>query len=385
MEKHTMRDYVLQTPAILRRLLTEHWEAPLAAAFAARPVRILRLVASGSSYNAALCVRPYLRKWLSCEVLITEPFTFCTYECQQPEDELAVVISQSGYSTNALQALDAIHAKGRTAIGITSDPASDLRLHADLLIDYGCGPESVGYVTMGVTSLGLFLCLFALQAAYAAGRLSGAALAAEREKLFRLADAYEQAIPAGETTARNGRWEQGPRMELFRALHNALGSLPIVAEDLGEMFDSVRELLAESGFPGMKVLQFAFTGEDSVDLPHNYPRNCVAYPGTHDNNTLTGWFAKELTAAQRKQVVDYFALTKQEGTARGMLRGVLASTAALAIIPMADWLEEPAAARMNTPGQAQGNWQWRADAKKLTPALAAEIRVLTERYFRAAK
>ena len=174
-------------------------------------------------------------------------------------------------------------------------------------------------------------------------------------------------------------------MELFRALHNALGSLPIVAEDLGEMFDSVRELLAESGFPGMKVLQFAFTGEDSVDLPHNYPRNCVAYPGTHDNNTLTGWFAKELTAAQRKQVVDYFALTKQEGTARGMLLGVLASTAALAIIPMADWLEEPAAARMNTPGQAQGNWQWRADAKKLTPALPAEIRVLTERYFRAAK
>ena len=151
---------------------------------------------------------------------------------------------------------------------------------------------------------------------------------------FRGFDTY-WAIPAGETTARNGRWEQGPRMELFRALHNALGSLPIVAEDLGEMFDSVRELLAEIGFPGMKVLQFAFTGEDSVDLPHNYPRNCVAYPGTHDNNTLTGWFAEELTAAQRKQVVDYFALTKQEGTVRGMLRGVLASTAALAIIPMA--------------------------------------------------
>ena len=74
-----------------------------------------------------------------------------------------------------------------------------------------------------------------------------------------------------------------------------LGSLPIVAEDLGEMFDSVRQLLAESGFPGMKVLQFAFTGEDSVDLPHNYPRNCVAYPGTHDNNTLSGWFGEELT------------------------------------------------------------------------------------------
>ncbi len=88
------------------------------------------------------------------------------------------------------------------------------------------------------------------------------------------------------------------------------------------MFDSVRELLAESGFPGMKVLQFAFTGEDSVDLPHNYPRNCVAYPGTHDNNTLTGWFREELTPAQRKQAEEYFALTKQEGNVRGMLRGV---------------------------------------------------------------
>ena len=201
---------------------------------------------------------------------------------------------------------------------------------------------------------------------------------------FRGFDTY-WAIPAGETTARNGRWEQGPRMELFHALHNALGSLPIVAEDLGEMFDSVRELLAESGFPGMKVLQFAFTGEDSVDLPHNYPRNCVAYPGTHDNNTLAGWFAGELTAAQRKQATDYFALTGREGNVRGLLRGVLASAAALAIIPLADWLEEPAASRMNTPGKARDNWQWRADAKKLTPALAGEIRELSERYFRTAR
>ncbi len=175
-------------------------------------------------------------------------------------------------------------------------------------------------------------------------------------------------------------------MELFRALHNALGSLPIVAEDLGEMFDSVRELLAESGFPGMKVLQFAFTGEDSVDLPHNYPRNCVAYPGTHDNNTLTGWFAEELTAAQRKQVEDILCPDRSRRAPCAVCCAACwPAPAALAIIPMADWLEETAAARMNTPGKARGNWQWRADAKKLTPALAAEIRVLTERYFRAAK
>lgn len=135
----------------------------------------------------------------------------------------------------------------------------------------------------------------------------------------------------------------------------------------------------------MKVLQFAFTGEDSVDLPHNYPRNCVAYPGTHDNNTLAGWFREELTPAQRKQAEEYFALTKQEGTVRGMLRGVMASTAALAIIPLADWLEEPAGSRLNTPGQAQGNWQWRTDAKKLTPALAKEIRAMAARYFRLGK
>ena len=199
---------------------------------------------------------------------------------------------------------------------------------------------------------------------------------------FRGFDTY-WAIPAGEKTARNGRWEQGPGMDLFRTLHNALGELPIVAEDLGEMFDSVRQLLADSGFPGMKVLQFAFTGQDSVDLPHNYPRNCVAYPGTHDNNTLAGWFNEELTPAYRQQAIEYFALNKGEGELRGMLRGVLASTAALAIIPMADWLEEPSASRMNTPGVAQGNWQWRVDEKKLTPALAKEIKAMAVRYFRA--
>lgn len=199
---------------------------------------------------------------------------------------------------------------------------------------------------------------------------------------FRGFDTY-WAIPAGESTARNGRWENGPGMDLFRTLHNALGELPIVAEDLGEMFDSVRQLLADSGFPGMKVLQFAFTGEDSVDLPHNYPRNCVAYPGTHDNNTLAGWFGEELTPEYRQQGREYFALNKAEGELRGMLRGVMASTAALAIIPMADWLEEPSVSRMNTPGVAQGNWQWRVDEKKLTPALAREIKAMTVRYFRA--
>ena len=191
------------------------------------------------------------------------------------------------------------------------------------------------------------------------------------------------AIPGGAATARDGVWRQGPGIELFHAVRAALGDLPIIAEDLGFLTEGVHRLREECGFPGMKVLQFAFTGEDSVDLPHNYPRNCVAYPGTHDNNTLAGWFGEELTPEYRQQAREYFALNKAEGELRGMLRGVMASTAALAIIPMADWLEEPSASRMNTPGVAQGNWQWRVDEKRLTPALAREIKAMTVRYFRA--
>ena len=137
---------------------------------------------------------------------------------------------------------------------------------------------------------------------------------------FRGFDTY-WAIPAGETTAKNGRWEQGPGMELFRALRTALGDLPIVAEDLGELFDSVRELLKASGFPGMKVLQFGLDGTDNEYLPHNYPANCVCYPGTHDNDTLLGWWENGAAEAERKQLTEYLALTPAEGVKNGVLRG----------------------------------------------------------------
>ena len=198
---------------------------------------------------------------------------------------------------------------------------------------------------------------------------------------FRGFDTY-WAIPAGETTARNGRWEQGPGMDIFRELRMALGDLPIVAEDLGELFDSVRTLLAESGFPGMKVLQFGFGGTDSEYLPHNYPRNCVCYPGTHDNTTMTDWITAAATPAERKNATAYFALNKKEGLCRGILRGALASPAALTVIPMADWLDIGAQGRINVPGEPAGNWQWRAAPDAFAPALAAEIRELTARYFR---
>ena len=115
---------------------------------------------------------------------------------------------------------------------------------------------------------------------------------------FRGFDTY-WAIPAGSTTARGGKWEIGPRMELFHALEGALGKLPIIAEDLGDIVDSVRELLAESGFPGMKVLQFAFGGGDNEYLPHNHIKNSVVYPGTHDNTTLNDWWENSATEKEK--------------------------------------------------------------------------------------
>lgn len=198
---------------------------------------------------------------------------------------------------------------------------------------------------------------------------------------FRGFDTY-WAIPAGETTARNGSWEQGPGMELFKHLRAALGELPIVAEDLGELFPSVRTLLEESGFPGMKVLQFAFDGQDNTYLPHNYPANCVAYPGTHDNNTLRGWYEQEATPAQQKQVAAYFAPAADETPVDAMLRGVLASPARLTLVTMADWLALGGAARINVPGKPDGNWQWRAVPGAFTTALATKIRKSCAVYFR---
>lgn len=197
---------------------------------------------------------------------------------------------------------------------------------------------------------------------------------------FRGFDTY-WAIPAQATTAREGKWEQGPGMELFNALKGALGPLPVVAEDLGELFDSVRTLLKESGFPGMKVLQFAFGGTDSEYLPHNHIQNSVVYTGTHDNTTIQDWLKK---SGSRKEVANaqkYLGLNRKD-PARGMIRAAIASCADLAIIPMADWLELGEEARLNTPGKLGGNWAWRVEEKALTPALAKEIRQLNQLYFR---
>ena len=201
---------------------------------------------------------------------------------------------------------------------------------------------------------------------------------------FRGFDTY-WAIPADSTTAKTGKWETGPRMELFNALEAALGKLPIIAEDLGELFPSVRELLADSTFPGMKVLQFAFGGGDSEYLPHNHVKNSVVYPGTHDNTTLTAWWDESASAKEKAVAAAYLHLTgcqptakevaavKTEAARTALLRAALGSVADRAIIPMADWLGLGEEAHLNSPGKLGGNWSWRAADGFDTAALAKRI------------
>ena len=211
---------------------------------------------------------------------------------------------------------------------------------------------------------------------------------------FRGFDTY-WAIPAGSPTAKNGKWEIGPRMELFHALENALGKLPIIAEDLGDLVPSVRQLLADSTFPGMKVLQFAFGGGDNEYLPHNHVKNSVVYPGTHDNTTLADWWENLAAEKEKANAAAYFHLTPAKPTAKqlaavktddariALLRAAMGSVADRAIIPMADWLGLGAEAHLNTPGKLGGNWTWRAAADFASEELAAQIRAETEVYCRA--
>ena len=211
---------------------------------------------------------------------------------------------------------------------------------------------------------------------------------------FRGFDTY-WAIPAGSPTAKTGKWEIGPRMELFNALKDALGDLPIIAEDLGDLCQSVRDLLADSGFPGMKVLQFAFGGGDNEYLPHNHVKNSVVYPGTHDNTTLNDWWETTASEKEKTFAAGYFHLTPYKPTAKelaavkldeariAMLRAAMGSVADRAIIPMYDWLGLGAEAHLNTPGKLGGNWTWRAAEGFETKKLAEEILSETEVYCRA--
>lgn len=194
---------------------------------------------------------------------------------------------------------------------------------------------------------------------------------------FRGFDEY-YSIPYGAKDAVNGHWEKGPGIDLFNCMKYCLGDRRVIAEDLGFMTDSVRQLVRDSGFPNMKVLEFAFdardTGAAADYLPHNYNNNCVVYTGTHDNETLQGWF-ESISPVEIEMVRDYLYAPKTplQELHKPMINTAMASVAATCIIPLQDYLGLDNSARTNKPSTVGQNWRWRVDAKALTPELAAEI------------
>ena len=203
---------------------------------------------------------------------------------------------------------------------------------------------------------------------------------------FRGFDEY-YSIPAGDKDATNGHWEKGPGIDLFNAIKYCLGNVNIIAEDLGYITDSVRQLVNDSGFPNMKVLEFAFDSRDSSGpkdyLPYNYDKNCVVYTGTHDNETLKGWLdsiePEEIEMIQKyigRKVEDKSELVDE------VIRMAQASTANTCIIPMQDYLHLDNKARMNTPSTLGGNWCWRAKSTQITKKLSNTIKELTVIYGR---
>ncbi len=195
-------------------------------------------------------------------------------------------------------------------------------------------------------------------------------------------------IPAGNTTASNGRWVPGPGAKLFRAAQEALGTLPIIAEDLGTITPEVHALRDQLGFPGMRVLQFSFgSGPEAHQYrPHNYPRNCVVYTGTHDNNTTLGWFkgddVKDSTQSQEErrretQVALAYLGTEGHEINWDFIRLALVSPPNTAIIPMQDILGLGSAARMNIPGTVVGNWSWRFTPDMVNKEVESRLRQLT--------
>lgn len=200
---------------------------------------------------------------------------------------------------------------------------------------------------------------------------------------FRGFDEY-YAIPYGSRTAERGEWLPGPGIEFFNKMKERLGEVDIIAEDLGYLKPSVLKLLKETGYPGMKVLEFAFDSREESDyLPHNYRKNCVVYTGTHDNQTLQGWY-QELNRKDREYADEYLDLKGRDSAEIhwSFIRPVLASVAKLAIIPMQDYLGLGAEARINQPSTIGGNWTWRLREGEFSAELAEKIRRLTRLYGR---
>jgi 4-alpha-glucanotransferase len=197
---------------------------------------------------------------------------------------------------------------------------------------------------------------------------------------FRGFEAYWE-VPASEPTAMHGKWVKAPGHELFRAIEGALGKLPIIAEDLGVITPEVEALRDAFNFPGMRVLQFAFVADTkSTYLPHSYIPNCVAYSGTHDNNTTVGWF-RSLDPAPLAQVLRYTG-TDGSHIQWDMLRLLMMSVAGMTVVTMQDLMGLGEEARMNMPGRAGGNWGWRFTPDMLRADILAQLKQMTEAYGR---
>lgn len=205
---------------------------------------------------------------------------------------------------------------------------------------------------------------------------------------FRGFDEY-YSIPAKDETASGGHWEKGPGIELFNRIKECLGDCRLIAEDLGYVTDSVRKLVNDSGYPGMKVLEFAFDSRDTGNandyLPHNYTRNSVVYTGTHDNETVMGWL-NDITEKEYDKVLEYFNLKKgikHIEVCDALVRGAIGSVSDTCIIPIQDYLHYDHNYRMNTPSTIGKNWMFRLTDKEMSEDVWKKIKYLTELYGRA--
>lgn len=188
-------------------------------------------------------------------------------------------------------------------------------------------------------------------------------------------------VPGGDKTAENGRWNHVPGVELFAALQSQLGDVPVIAEDLGSVTPEVEYLRDSLEMPGMRILEYAFGGDPrNRDLPHNYIPNCVAYTGTHDNDTIAGWY-KSASKTERAFCRNYLDL-KGRNVHWEMIRALSASVADTVIVPAQDVLGLGSDSRMNTPATANGNWEWRLADGVLTDEIALKLKTLTQIYGR---
>jgi len=197
---------------------------------------------------------------------------------------------------------------------------------------------------------------------------------------FRGFEAY-WSVPFGDKTAQHGKWVDAPGTELFKTIKERLGELPVIAEDLGIITPEVENLRDNFGLPGMKILQFAFHSDEADGyLPHNYTPNFIVYTGTHDNDTLAGWY-KHLDHHIRKKLLEYLD-ADDKTVIRKMIRLAWSSVAEIAVIPLQDLLELGSESRMNTPGTPSGNWQWRFTRDQLTDEKAGWLAYITKMYNR---